>query len=163
MKEVVIAGVFTIIGGTIGAVATYITAVKAYREQRFDSAAVKFLSAFNHELRGIYPVLIKRDWGQAIKERMPSVVSAYTEFYFFAKNRDGFNNALEAYFDFCDEHCVNSTDSSMKDEHFDKVSEIIEDIFSFCSEPQKKPFADRVQEKLKRLPDLVHRLKKFKT
>lgn len=42
MNEIAIAGIFTIVGGAIGAVATYLSSVILFQRQRLENASVKF-------------------------------------------------------------------------------------------------------------------------
>ncbi|HCY87458.1 MAG TPA: hypothetical protein DHV36_20155 [Desulfobacteraceae bacterium] len=50
MKEVLIAGVFTIIGGGIGAIATYMAAIRTSQQQRHNAATTKFRSTIISEI-----------------------------------------------------------------------------------------------------------------
>ena len=162
MKEVVIAGIFTIVGGGIGWIATYSTALVMYRKQSFEKAAMKFRRTVLDNLGDIIepededsrPVGI----GKPVIIFVDIIHVAALEFKFFVERKEEFNKAVKYFKNFAKAHETYERcwwrDSSKND--FD---DIINNLLSFTV---KKSFADNLRDKLARLPDMIKKMKQCK-
>ena len=170
MTNVEIAGVFTILGGSIGAVATYITGVKTVKEHRFNMAADKFRSAIINELakwhspgRDIFHVngdefykslmnmakaasIFSHDVEPQKYDALAKTVKRLKEFGWKANEDNAFNRIFEDKID--DPISV-----------IDELSEIAKILLGFAD---KSSNADRIREKLKRFPKIIRCLKEYR-
>ncbi len=146
-----------------------------FREQTFESAASKFRSVVITELTMLKPkcadMFIKSD---TIHYSFQKIETAANEFYFYVEKSEStsFVNSLSAFSDFyygikaakpvdvSETHLQQTTDLEFVSYPFETVIEFENRAFQLLRFTNKKSFGDRIQNKLKRLPDLVEKLKK---
>lgn len=145
--------VAAIIGATVGSIltgfVTYFLTTRLFERQTLDKSASKFRSTILHALEGHYPISIHQTLFQMnsippIKDSLPIVWCACSEFEYFVKDKKGFQKArkiLQKFFRIHDEAFSNFAFFSMPNPN--EFNQNIVSLLSFSEYRQHDPFAKR--------------------
>lgn len=90
MKELLIAGVFTIIGGLIGGISTYMSAIRTTREQRYNAVLDHYRSVISKEITKLEPSAVKGNTINHILDIMREMNAASVMLCFYVEDMESF-------------------------------------------------------------------------
>ena len=140
----------TLLGAGMGALLTgpitYYFTNKLFERQKFEAAASKFRADIIQALKGYYPIFTKMEWGvEPLKERLPDVLGAFSEFHFFVENKLGFEIAMNEYIMFCEKYQSSFNLSANRSLPLQsRYHKRVHDLLSFSNPPKSRSWMDIV-------------------